>query len=371
MIKQYKSIWYVAAWIMLTSGSVHASDIMLRHSAQCIQAFSQAEQQYGIPKYLLMAVANTESGRYHKGLKRLIPWPWTTNIAGKGAYHDSIHDAMTQVRRAQQTGTQSIDVGCMQINLKHHPDAFTNLMDAFNPVKNVNYAASFLRRNYDELHSWPKAIAAYHSRSPSRGYGYYAKVKDRWRDVRMAAGGKPLERSDYAFAQADMDNNNVTMQQGVIKVYGRAAPAPKAQNSTFKLAMREEGSRQRVVNNLGIANTGKASYAIHSGEPRNAMKVITVAARVTKPQDSVVMAPASKEASAKQQTAKIQDKPLPYVQQPVKPVSYAVASLLPNQPATSRQTDNSAVPPVVHLASADAPTPVATKTKGPRFIFTD
>ena len=41
--------------------------------------------------------------------------------------------------RAQ--GARSIDVGCMQVNLLHHADAFASLEQAFDPVANARYAA--------------------------------------------------------------------------------------------------------------------------------------------------------------------------------------------------------------------------------------
>ena len=169
----------------------------LTSSNLCIQEFSAAERRFGIPKHLLMAIANTESGRFNPEVGKVVPWPWTLNVEGQGAYFKTMHDAMTAVKRAQQQGKSSIDVGCMQISLKHHPDAFATLLDALTPAQNVEYAAKFLRQNYDDLGSWPEAIAAYHSRTPSRGNPYYAMVRQRWQDVRTNAGGTMLENSEY------------------------------------------------------------------------------------------------------------------------------------------------------------------------------
>lgn len=267
-----------ALLVITTSYSATANTMMLRHSALCTQAFAQAEQHYGIPKHLLMAVAKTESGRYSKAAGETVPWPWTTNIAGKGGYHDSIHDAMTAVKRAQQRGVESIDVGCMQINLKHHPDAFYNIKDAFNPVSNVRYAASFLRSNYDEFKSWPKAIAAYHSRTSSKGSKYYAMVQKRWRDVRVRNGGGAIDYASYTPSNQPRivtpRSNNVYANQG------RA-------HSTFKIAMRDS------QDSSGYKPVSRNINTVRKSAPAS-MKVITVASRpVTSGSDVLVVTPLS------------------------------------------------------------------------------
>ena len=52
---------------------------------------------------------------------------------------------MAAVRAMQANGVRSIDVGCGQINLMYHPDAFPNLELAFDPQANAAYAARFLK----------------------------------------------------------------------------------------------------------------------------------------------------------------------------------------------------------------------------------
>jgi hypothetical protein len=206
-MKQFKLTLVLAASI-LVSGVANAEKLhgeAAQISSLCTAHFTRAETKYGIPKHLLLAVANTESGRYNHGLKRVLPWPWTLNIEGKGSYHSNMHDAVTAVNRAKQSGKRSIDVGCMQVNLKHHPNAFTSVQDALTPSRNIDYAAKFLRSNFDELGSWPKAIAAYHSRS-SKGSSYFAMVQKRWRDIRGIAGGSLLEDSGYVTASSEVVN---------------------------------------------------------------------------------------------------------------------------------------------------------------------
>ena len=67
---------------------------------------------------------------------------------GQGRYLSSKLEAINEVRELQARGIRNIDVGCMQVNLYHHPDAFFSLEQAFDPAANVTYAAQFLRSLY-------------------------------------------------------------------------------------------------------------------------------------------------------------------------------------------------------------------------------
>ncbi len=65
--------------------------------------------------------------------------------------------AVAAVRAMQARGIQSIDVGCGQINLMHHPDAFASLEQAFDPQANAVYAARFLKELFAQTGDWNKA----------------------------------------------------------------------------------------------------------------------------------------------------------------------------------------------------------------------
>lgn len=163
--------------------SIGDGDPMIEGAKLCTRYLPRHERQYGIPVHLLAAIASTESGRYHKGIGLTIPWPWTINAEGKGYFFDSKEEAIRAVQKLQSQGVKSIDVGCMQVNLRHHPGAFANLNEAFEPRYNVAYAASFLRRNYDDLGSWKAAAAAYHSRTPEYGNRYIGLVYNTWNKI--------------------------------------------------------------------------------------------------------------------------------------------------------------------------------------------
>ncbi len=75
---------------------------------------------------------------------------------------------------------RSIDVGCMQVNLMYHPNAFASLDEAFDPSANAQYAARFLNALYGASGSWVQATAAYHSETPAIGADYQRRVMARW-----------------------------------------------------------------------------------------------------------------------------------------------------------------------------------------------
>ena len=296
-MRLFSTLLCIAILASVSAQSAKLGHAELAHSNLCIKAFTKAERKYGIPKHLLMAVSNTESGRYNNAIKRVVPWPWTTNIKGKGAYYDSYDEAVGTVKRAKAKGKKSIDVGCMQINLKHHPKAFNSIKDAFDPEKNVNYAAKFLRRNYDEFKSWSKAIGAYHSRTPSRGKKYYALVRKRWSDIRRDVGGKQLDIAQYAALDSSVKVTRVTQSDNAahanqhkaelkpFKSYGIPKPVRStAAHQTFKVA---------VTHANGVTEKNFAPKS-----KKQNMKIIKVAARTTKPRAAkVTVTPLSKRIS--------------------------------------------------------------------------
>lgn len=149
-------------------------------ASACGLAIAASERAEGLPPQVLGAIGIVESGRVNPHTGVTEPWPWTINVAGAGHVFDTAAHAITAVQAAQAAGVQSIDVGCMQINLLHHPHAFTTLQDAFDPAANVRYAASFLARLHSQTGNWGAAIAAYHSATPALGLPYARTVALIW-----------------------------------------------------------------------------------------------------------------------------------------------------------------------------------------------
>ena len=143
---------------------------------QCRAAIAYAERQYQLPSHLLAAIGRVESGRRGPD-GQIAPWPFSINFEGADTIFESKRDAVAGVRKLLATGGRSIDVGCLQVNLMYHPDAFASLEDAFDPWRNADYAARFLLQLYNQTGSWETATANYHSATPGLGGPYAAKVK--------------------------------------------------------------------------------------------------------------------------------------------------------------------------------------------------
>lgn len=179
----------------------------------CLDETQAAEQAMGIPQHLLSAIALAETGRWDADSRASFAWPWTVMAEGRGRYFPTKREAVAEVRRLTARGITNIDVGCMQINLRHHGDAFASLEQALDPATNVAYAGEFLKTLFASTGSWTQAAAHYHSATPDLGAAYKQKVVDLWnRSRRAAAAGPAAGRSAPAPA-------------------GEVAPAPRAQVS--------------------------------------------------------------------------------------------------------------------------------------------
>ncbi len=158
---------------------------------QCRQAIMVAERAAAVPQQLMAAIARVESGRPDsRGVMH--PWPWTINAEGAGQFFDSKEAAIAAVRTLQARGVRSIDVGCMQVNLMHHPDAFSSLDQAFDPTANAQYAARFLNDLFGQTRDWTRATAHYHSATPELGDAYQRRVAAVWPEEQKRAGTTPL-----------------------------------------------------------------------------------------------------------------------------------------------------------------------------------
>lgn len=141
----------------------------------CIREILLAQMRYQIPDNLLLGIGLQESGLYRDGA--LTVWPYTANAEGKGAYFDTAAEAEAWVNARRGEGITSIDLGCMQINMHWHPDAFDTVADGFNPARNVDYAAAYLARLYKAKGDWRAAAASYHSRTEELGQAYLARLE--------------------------------------------------------------------------------------------------------------------------------------------------------------------------------------------------
>lgn len=178
--------------------------------AACSAAIQAAERQHGIPDRLLHSIGLVESGRAGPSGRGAASWPWTINVAGAGRFFETKLAAISAVEQARGAGVHSIDVGCMQVNLVHHPAAFASLEQAFDPQANANYAAAFLSSLFRKTGNWPAAAEAYHSMTPSLGVPYGRRVMAIWPQAgRYGVVPQPQERVDDGRLERSLDPHNV------------------------------------------------------------------------------------------------------------------------------------------------------------------
>jgi soluble lytic murein transglycosylase-like protein len=191
---------------------------------RCEAAITAAARAARLPERMMDAIAAVETGRPDAASGTLRPWPWTINAEGQGFFFASKQQAVAAVRAMQARGVHSIDVGCMQINLMYHPNAFASLDEAFDPDTNARFAARFLNALHAANRDWPAAIAAYHSETPSIGALYRQLVLARWDHRDVAAGSSRY--ADFAPRSALYRDFRPNAQ-----VYGAFANAFDAQPS--------------------------------------------------------------------------------------------------------------------------------------------
>lgn len=142
----------------------------------CRRAILAAEPRSGLPPGLLLAIALVESGRSDPRTGRFEPWPWSLNVEGEGRAPPSLAAAAAEVAALQAEGRRSIDIGCMQVNLLHHPEAFPDVATGLRPEANIRYAILFLKSLQARFGNWAEAIANYHSADAERGANYHRRV---------------------------------------------------------------------------------------------------------------------------------------------------------------------------------------------------
>lgn len=256
-------------WLMSLVMTAVAAPASAQPTGLCAAAVAGAEAAEAIPRGLLAAIARVESGRFVSGGVAQ-PWPWTINAEGKGRYFDSKDEAMAETGRLLGRRVGLVDVGCMGVNLYHHPTAFRSLQDAFEPGRNAAYAARFLRALYRETGSWTAAVGRYHSGDPARAAAYTARVYTHWKgrsanlppEPTPAPAEGPLEQATQAFAagrldraaalfadvlEATPDDRNALLGVGmVLEVQGLAADA----RAVYRRLLALDGRNAVAMTNL-------------------------------------------------------------------------------------------------------------------------
>lgn len=222
----------------------------------CRQAILAAEREHRLPPALLHAIARVESGRTDPRTGAGVSWPWTINAQGQGRFFETKEAAIAAVRALQARGVTVIDVGCLQVNLHHHPRAFASLDEAFDPAANARYAGLFLTRLHGAARNWERAAAHYHSQTPERAEAYRLKVLAAWPGMahRLAA-----ERQREA-AERQRDAMLEAWGGGGARTPPPAAPANGFQ--AVALGLSQRGARSAAVAGRGLLDPVPAEIAV-------------------------------------------------------------------------------------------------------------
>lgn len=183
-----------------------------RSLSLCEPLIRRYEAAHGIPHKLLTAISLAESGRKVGG--SVVAWPWTINANGVPYVFATKGEAIRMVRKLRLLGVSSIDVGCMQVNLKQHPKAFPSLEAAFDPSTNIAYAAKFLKAKKENKGSWVNAVAHYHSSTPEHHMPYRARVLKIWHKVQRGRVSLPHFVTDIPQTSVGMTHTQIAKHKG-------------------------------------------------------------------------------------------------------------------------------------------------------------
>ena len=167
---RHRKLTLASALFLMAFGTV--SDIREARASTCAEAARSAEQGHGLPSGLLAAIGAVESGG----------WGWSVNgnDGMSGRRFATEEDAMRYTEGLLGAGLRTIDLGCFQVDLRYHPDAFQRWQDAFDGDANADAAAGILNRLHTQTGDWSRAVALYHSADPQRAQSYLQAVMNAW-----------------------------------------------------------------------------------------------------------------------------------------------------------------------------------------------
>ncbi len=145
----------VAALFISSAGTVAAAGADGLPS--CEREMARAAKLHGIPLGILFAVGLTETGR------RGVLYPYALGADGQTVFAKNLDDAVANFEAMRRRGLKLIDLGCMQINHHYHGEKFDSVRAMFDPARNVDYAARFLKELKQREGSWTMAVARYNA----------------------------------------------------------------------------------------------------------------------------------------------------------------------------------------------------------------
>jgi soluble lytic murein transglycosylase-like protein len=152
MTRTWRRIIVAALFICSTAAEGRADQ-----ARPCEREMARAAELHGIPLGILYAVGLTETGR------RGALHPHALGAEGQTVFARNTDDAIASFEAMRRKGIKLIDLGCMQINHYYHGERFDSVRAMFDPAKNVDYAARFLKELKQREGSWTMAVARYNA----------------------------------------------------------------------------------------------------------------------------------------------------------------------------------------------------------------
>ncbi len=118
---------------------------------------ARAARLHSVPLGVLYAVGLSETGR--KGMLN----PYALNVDGRTVLARDLRDAVARFADEKRKGAKLVDLGCMQINHRYHGEKFASVEAMFDPSRNVDYAAQFLKELRAREGNWTMAVARYNA----------------------------------------------------------------------------------------------------------------------------------------------------------------------------------------------------------------
>lgn len=244
MKAMFRSIkpWFAGMMVFGVVSGACAQETEIAPDLQCLRFLQAYERALRIPQGLLTAVSLVETGRAVGARSQLSPWPWTINVNGQGKFFETKDEAVAETRKLIDEGQRSVDIGCMQVNLRYHPNAFKSLDEAFDPAANTAYGAQFLNSLHAAQGSWDKAIERYHSSDDNRREAYREKVLSLWNgDVRtMVMDAVLAENTDTPYHHAMRDFADAKYDDALLKYLDILRSNPRDRLGLLGVAMSYE-----------------------------------------------------------------------------------------------------------------------------------
>ncbi|ABI58388.1 transglycosylase SLT domain-containing protein [Nitrosomonas eutropha] len=157
-------------------------------------AYQLAAQRVGIPSTVLFAVALQESGIRRDN--RIIPWPWSLNVAGQSYRYATRAEACTALLQTlREAAPTRVDVGLAQINLGYQKHRYNRPCDLLDPYANLAIAAAILLEQYKPGEDWLLAMGRYHRPAGGEPAARYRRSVSR--HLNRVQGSPGASRASY------------------------------------------------------------------------------------------------------------------------------------------------------------------------------